>query len=257
MSSVAIKGRRFLVTGGAGTIGSTIVDQLVAGGARSVTVLDNFVRGRRENLRAIADSDALQIVDGDICDRPTVDRLTRGVNGVFHLAALRITQCAEEPRLANEVLVNGTFNVVEAAAAHGVDKVVASSSASVYGLAEHFPTSEDHHPYANDTIYGAAKVYNEGLLRSYHSMTGLDYVALRYFNVYGPRMDVYGVYTEVLVRWMERIAEGRPPLIFGTGEQTMDFVYTTGHRPGEPVGHAGSGHRSRLQRGQRGRDESA
>ena len=122
MSSVAIKGGRFLVTGGAGTIGSTIVDQLVAGGARSVTVLDNFVRGRRENLSAVADSDTLQIVDGDICDRQTVDRLTRGVNGVFHLAALRITQCAEEPRLANEVLVNGTFNVVEAAAAHGVEQ---------------------------------------------------------------------------------------------------------------------------------------
>src|SRR4029453_2216953 len=115
-------------------------------------------------------------------------------------------------------------NVVEAAARHGVRKVVASSSASVYGLAEEFPTREDHHPYANDTIYGAAKVYNEGLLRSFHAMHGLDYVALRYFNVYGPRMDVHGVYTEVLVRWMERIADGKPPLIFGDGTQTMDFV---------------------------------
>jgi UDP-glucose 4-epimerase len=102
---------------------------------------------------------------------------------------------------------------------------VAASSASVYGLAETFPTAEDHHPYANDTLYGAAKVFNEGLLRSFHAMFGLDYVALRYFNVYGPRMDIHGVYTEVLVRWMERIHAGQPPLILGDGQQTMDFVY--------------------------------
>ena len=133
----------------------------------------------------------------------------RGVDIVFHQAAIRITQCAEEPRLALEVLVDGTFNVVEAAADEGVRKLVAASSASVYGLAEEFPTTERHHPYANDTLYGAAKTFNEGLLRSMHADDGLDYVALRYFNVYGPRMDIHGVYTEVLVRWMERIAAGR------------------------------------------------
>jgi len=144
---------------------------------------------------------------------------------VFHQAAIRITQCAEDPRLALEVLVDGSFNVIEAAAREDVRKVVAASSASVYGLAERFPTAEDHHPYANDTLYGAAKTFNEGLLRSFHAMNGLDYVALRYFNVYGARMDVHGLYTEVLVRWMERISEGRPPLIFGNGTQTMDFVY--------------------------------
>ena len=132
-----------------------------------------------------------------------------GIDIVFHQAAIRITQCAEEPRLALEVLVDGTYNVFEAAAEAGVRRVVASSSASVYGLAEEFPTTERHHPYANDTLYGAAKVFNEGLLRSMHAMYGLDYVALRYFNVYGPRMDVHGVYTEVLVRWMERIAAGQ------------------------------------------------
>ena len=112
-------------------------------------------------------------------------------------------------------------------------KLVAASSASVYGLAEDFPTREDHHPYANDTLYGAAKVFNEGLLRSFHAMHGLDYVALRYFNVYGPRMDIHGVYTEVLVRWMERIDAGQPPLIFGDGLQTMDFVFVDGHRARE------------------------
>ncbi|MEZ4683746.1 MAG: NAD-dependent epimerase/dehydratase family protein [Caldilineaceae bacterium] len=104
-------------------------------------------------------------------------------------------------------------------------KIVAASSASIYGLAETFPTTEDHHPYNNQTLYGASKVFNEGLLRSFHDMYGLDYVALRYFNVYGPRMDIHGAYTEVLIRWMERIAGGQAPLIFGDGKQTMDFVY--------------------------------
>jgi UDP-glucose 4-epimerase len=165
------------------------------------------------------------VVDGDIRDRDMVRRLTAGVDVVFHLAALRITQCAEDPRLALESLVDGTFNVVEAAVEHGVRKVVASSSASVYGMAEVFPTPESHHPYHNDTFYGAAKAFNEGMLRSFHAMSGLDYVALRYFNVYGPRMDAYGKYTEVLIRWMERIAAGEPPLVFGDGAQTMDFVH--------------------------------
>jgi len=225
-AAVQLEGGRFFVTGGAGTIGSTIVDQLVEAGAREIVVLDNFVRGREANLAASLPSGRVEVVDGDIRDAGLVRRLTDGADGVFHLAAIRITQCVEEPRLANEVLVDGTFNVVEAAAEHGVPKVVASSSASAYGLAEQFPTREDHHPYNNDTIYGAAKVYNEGLLRSFHAMKGLDYLALRYFNVYGPRMDVHGVYTEVLVRWMERIADGKPPLIFGEGTQTMDFVFT-------------------------------
>jgi len=149
-----------------------------------------------------------------------------GIDVVFHQAAIRITQCATEPRLALEVLVNGTYEIVEAAADAGVRRIVAASSASVYGLAEEFPTTERQHPYANDTLYGAAKTFNEGLLRSFHAMRGLDYVALRYFNVYGPRMDIYGLYTEVLIRWMERIEAGRPPLILGDGQQTMDFVFT-------------------------------
>jgi UDP-glucose 4-epimerase len=122
-------------------------------------------------------------------------------------------------------MCDGTFNVVESAQAAGVKKVVAASSASIYGLAESFPTREDHHPYNNQTWYGTSKVMLEGLLRSYHSMYSLPYVALRYFNVYGPRMDIHGKYTEVLIRWMERIAAGQPPLIFGDGLQTMDFVY--------------------------------
>ncbi|MEH0421066.1 NAD-dependent epimerase/dehydratase family protein [Streptomyces sp. B21-083] len=222
MSSV--RGKKILVTGGAGTIGSNLVDLLAEGGAREIVVLDNFVRGRRANLAKAMPSGVVEVVEGDIRDAATVRKVTEGADLVFHLAAIRITQCAQEPRLANEVMVDGTFNVLEAAAEAGVGKVIASSSASVYGMAETFPTTERHHAYNNDTFYGAAKAFNEGMLRSFHAMYGLDYVALRYFNVYGPRMDIHGLYTEVLIRWMERIEAGEPPLILGDGTQTMDFV---------------------------------
>lgn len=221
-----IEGQRCLVTGGAGTIGSTIVDQLVQARAAEIVVLDNLVRGRPENLIKARENGPVRLVDGDIRDRGLVRSLMTGMDLVFHQAAIRITQCAAEPRLALEVLVHGTYEVVEAAADAGVRKVVAASSASVYGLAEQFPTTESQHPYSNDTLYGAAKTFNEGLLRSFHAMRGLDYVALRYFNVYGPRMDIHGLYTEVLIRWMERIAAGKPPLVLGDGTQTMDFVFT-------------------------------
>jgi UDP-glucose 4-epimerase len=222
-----IQGERILITGGAGTIGSNIADQVAELGAAEVVVLDNFVRGRRDNLTYAEANGAVRVVEGDICDRELVRELVHEADVVFHQAALRITQCATEPRLAVDVLVNGTYNVVEAAAEAKVRKLVAASSASVYGQAESFPTTESHHPYNNDTLYGAAKAFNEGLLRSFTAMQGLDYLALRYFNVYGPRMDIHGVYTEVLVRWMERIAAGEPPIIMGDGSQTMDFVYVT------------------------------
>ena len=148
----------------------------------------------------------------------------QGIDVVFHQAAIRITQCADEPALAMDVLTNGTFIVLEAAVKARVRKVIAASSASVYGLANKFPTDEQHHPYNNRTLYGWAKVMNEGLLRTFHEQYGLDYIALRYFNVYGPRMDTHGAYTEVFIRWMEQIASDRAPVIFGDGTQTMDFI---------------------------------
>ena len=220
-----MKNKRILITGGAGLIGSHIADLLVEEQPSEIVILDNFVRGRRENLERAASAFPLTIVEGDIRNRDLLARICRGVDIVFHQAAIRITQCAEEPRLAFDVLASGTFNVLEAAVNAKVSKVIAASSASVIGAADTFPTTEEHHPYNNRTIYGAAKTFNEGLLRSFAEMYGLRYVALRYFNVYGPRMDVHGAYTEVLIRWMERLAAGEAPLIFGDGNQTMDFVH--------------------------------
>ena len=213
-----IRGKRCLITGGAGFIGSTIADHLIAAKAKEVIILDDLSRGRLENVPQRA-----RFAEGDIRDGKLVRKLMAGVDYVFHQAAVKILQCAAEPRFALDVMANGTFEVFEAARDLGVRKVVAASSASVYGLAEEFPTNESHHPYANETFYGAAKLFTEGMAAS----LGLDCVMLRYFNVYGPRMDVHGAYTEVLPRWMDRIKAGESLLIDGDGGNTRDFTYVT------------------------------
>ena len=221
-----LAGSRILITGGAGFIGSHVADQLLAGeDVREVLLLDTLLRGSRENVDAAARSGRGRLVVGDIRDRELIGKLCDGVDYVIHLAALRITHCAEHPREALQVMVDGTFNVVEACLEARVKKLVAASTASVYGAADVFPTPEDHHPYNNRTLYGAAKLSNELLYRAFHDLHGLAYTALRYFNVYGPRMDRVGRYTEVLIRWHDRIARGEPPLVFGAGHQTMDLVY--------------------------------
>src|SRR5436190_7520902 len=217
--------KRALITGGAGLIGSHIADRLVAEGVQQVVVLDNLTRGRSKNLEPAIASGKLTVIEGDIREPELVLQAMEGIDIVFHEAAIRITQCAEDPRLAHDVLATGTFNVLEASVAKKVKRVVYASSASIYGQAEEFPTNESHHGYGNRTIYGSIKLYGEGLLRSFYEMYGLNYVALRYFNVYGPRMDAFGVYTEVMIRWMERLSAGKPCLILGDGSQTMDFVY--------------------------------
>src|SRR5947208_2906316 len=219
-----LSGAVVLVTGGAGFIGSHIVDQALAARASSVRIVDDFSRGRRENLEAALATNRVQVFLGDIRDAALVDQLTDGVDLVFHQAALRITQCAEEPLRAIEVMVDGTQNVLESAVRHRVTKVLAASSASVYGEPTQLPMDEDH-PFNNRTLYGAAKIANEQMLRAYADMHLVRYVALRPFNVYGPRMDVHGVYTEVMIRWLERLGRGEAPVIFGDGTQTMDFVY--------------------------------
>ena len=223
---MTIDGSTIVVSGGAGLIGSTTIDLLLRHHApRHVIIFDNFSRGTAANIAAARSDPRVSVVEGDIRDRDAVARVLDGADALIHMAALRITACAAEPREAFEVMCSGTFNLVEAAQRAGVRKVVAASTASIYGLAETFPTDESHHPYNNRTWYGAAKVMLEGLLRSYNDMFGLPYVALRYFNVYGPRMDIHGKYTEVLIRWMERLDAGQPPLILGDGTQTMDFIY--------------------------------
>jgi UDP-glucose 4-epimerase len=220
-----LEGSRILITGGAGFVGSHIADQLIAReGVREVILLDNLLRGSRRNIEDALRSGRARLVEGDIRNRSLVDEQIAGVDYVFHMAALRITRCAENPREALEVMYDGAFNVVEACVRHKVKKLVAASSASIYGTADTFPTREDHHPYNNRTLYGAAKMANELMYRAFNDMYGLPYVAMRYFNVYGPRMDTEGKYTEVLIRWYGLVKKGQPPLIFGEGDQTMDFI---------------------------------
>jgi UDP-glucose 4-epimerase len=223
----SLEGASVLVTGGAGLIGSHIVDGLIDAGAGEIRVLDNLVRGSRANLASALARRKITFLEEDVRDAAAVRHAVEGCDYVFHQAAIRITLCAEQPRECMEVLVRGTFNVFEAAVAARVRKVVYASSASVYGAAEVFPTEERHHPYGNRTLYGAAKLMNEGIARSFHDMYGLPSVGLRYFNVYGPRMDVTGAYTEVFIRWLDCIDAGARPQIHGDGSATMDFVYVT------------------------------
>ena len=218
MASLA--GKRVLITGGAGFIGSHIADLLVSEGCERIVAVDNLVRGNRDNLANALQHPAVSLVEGDIRDRELMSDLVLGADIVFHQAALRITQCAAEPDEAFETMARATFGLAQLCSETGTQKLVYASSASIYGAAEVFPTPEQHHGHADRTLYGAAKLFGEGTLRA----LGLPHVTLRYFNVYGPRMDIHGRYTEVLVRWMERIEQGQPPMIFGAGAQSMDFI---------------------------------
>ena len=219
-----LRGASVCITGGAGFVGSHIADQVLAAGAGRVVIVDNFIRGRHENLEDAIATGRVEVIAGDICDRDLVDQAIAGTDLVFHQAAWRITHCAEDAVGAVRVMINGTQNVLDAAVRHGVQKVLSASSASVYGEPSYLPMDEAH-PFNNRTLYGAAKIAGEQLLRAYAEMYGLHYVSLRPFNVYGPRMDVYGAYTEVMIRWLERLEQGAAPIIFGDGLQTMDFVY--------------------------------
>lgn len=222
-----LKGKTALITGGCGLIGSTIADQLVRDAqVEKIVILDNLSRGTLFNIDWAQTHGNIELVEKDIRRFADIRPHFDGVDVVFHQAAIRITACAEHPRECLEVLVDGSFNVVQACVEAEVAKLIAASSASVYGAAGTFPTAEDHHHYHNRTWYGAAKTANECMYRAFHEMHGLPYVALRYFNVYGPRMDVFGKYTEVLIRWLECLDKGERPKIFGDGKQTMDFVFS-------------------------------
>lgn len=220
-----VEGAKILVTGGCGLIGSTTIDQLLREDVQKIVIFDNLVRGSLHNVAEILKDKRVELIKGDIRDVEHTRRVTEGMDAVIHMAAIRITACADNPREAMEVMCNGSFNVVEAAHLAGVKRIVCASTASIYGLADNFPTTEKDHPYNNRTWYGASKIMLEGLLRSFNDMYGTEYCAFRYFNVYGPRMDIHGKYTEVLIRWMERIEAGQPPLILGDGKTSMDFIY--------------------------------
>ena len=222
-----IKGSTILVTGGAGFIGSYVVEELIRLHPHKIIIIDNFIRGSEENMKNFSKSPLVEFHKGDIRDVALLEKCIAQSDYVFHMAALRINACAADPREGFEVMLRSTFDVVELCAKHKVKKVIYSSSASIYGLAQHFPTPETNHPYDNQTFYGAAKSWGEQLLRSFKFMYGLDYVALRYFNAYGPRMDTDGKYTEVMIRWLDCIRDNKNPLIYGDGSTTMDFVYVS------------------------------
>lgn len=220
-----INNNSFLVTGGAGFVGSYLVEELLTHKPSKIYIIDNLFRGSYENMESFIGDPAVEFVKGDIRDKGLIDQYMSKSDYCFHLAALRINACAANPAEGFDVMVKATFDLVEAAKKHKIKKLIYSSSASVYGLAQNFPTPETDAPYDNQTFYGMAKLFGEQLLRSYYSMYGLNYVALRYFNIYGPRMDTDGKYTEVMIKWLDCIVENRVPLIYGDGSTSMDFVY--------------------------------
>lgn len=220
-----IKDSIILVTGGAGFIGSYVIEELIPLQPKKVIIIDNLIRGSRTNMKSFIDHPAIEFHEGDIRDTALLEKCITGADYIFHMAALRINACAANPRDGFEVMLKSTFDVAALSAKHKIKKVIYSSSASVYGLAQHFPTPETDNPYNNQTFYGAAKMWGEQLFRSYKFMQGLDYVALRYFNAYGPRMDTDGKYTEVMIKWLDCIRDEKNPLIYGDGSTTMDFVY--------------------------------
>jgi UDP-glucose 4-epimerase len=220
-----VENATIFITGGAGFIGSYLVEELLPLKPKKIIILDNLIRGSFDNMKSFINNPIVEFVEGDIRDYELVDKLMAQADYLFHMAALRINACAANPEDGFDVMVKATFNVAQSAVKHKVKKVIYSSSASVYGLAQHFPTPETDNPFDNQTFYGGAKLFGEQLFRSYKFMYNLNYVALRYFNVYGPRMDTDGKYTEVMIKWLDCIRDNKNPLIYGDGSTSMDFVY--------------------------------
>ena len=223
-----IRGSRVLVIGGAGFIGSHVVDELVKEDVKEIIVFDNFCRGTRGNLEEALKDPRVKVyeVGGDICQTDILDSAMNGVDYVIHLAALWLLQCHEYPRAAFDVNIRGTFNVLEACVHHNVKKLVYSSSASVYGDAIEIPMTESH-PFNNKTFYGATKIASEQMCRAFYHRYGLNYVALRYMNVYGPRQDYKGAYIAVIMKVLDRLDQELPPIVYGDGSQSYDFIYVS------------------------------
>ena len=223
-----LQGTTVLVIGGAGLIGSHLVDELTKTKVKKIIVFDNFTRGSKDNLQTALQDTRVEIFDlgGDILHTDILDAAFVGVDYVFHLSALWLLHCHDYPRSAFHVNIEGTFNVLEACVKHNVKKLIYSSSASVYGDAITTPMTEDH-PYNNKTFYGATKIAGEHMCRAYHHRYGLDYVGLRYMNVYGARQDYKGTYIAVIMKILDRLDQGLPPIIYGDGSQCYDFIYVT------------------------------
>lgn len=223
-----IRGSKLLVIGGAGLIGSHVVEELLKEDVQEVIVYDNFCRGTAENLEDALKDPRCHIyeVGGDVQQTDILDSAMKGVDGVFHLAALWLLQCYDYPRAAFDVNIRGTFNVLEACVAHKVKRLVYSSSASVYGDSLTDIMTEDH-PYNNWTFYGATKIASEHMLKSYHRRYGLNGVGLRYMNVYGARQDYKGTYIAVMMKILDNLDKGISPVVYGDGSQSYDFIYVS------------------------------
>lgn len=219
-----LEGSRIVLIGGAGLVGSHIVDQLIAEPVKEIVVFDNFLRGTKANLSAAMQSPKVRIVEASMTDRDALKRELAGADGVFLLASLWLGECVNDPRQAWEVNTIGTWNVVEACRDAGVKRIVYSSSASVYGNAVVTPMTEDH-PYNNRTTYGATKIANEQMLRAIYEQHKLPYIGMRYMNIYGPRMDYEGTYVSVIMKVLDKIFANERPVVFGDGSQVYDFIH--------------------------------
>lgn len=227
MNNTKIKDSVIFVTGGAGFIGSYLIEELLKYSPAKIIALDNLIRGSYDNMENYVSNPLIEFIKGDVRDDKLLEKCISKSDYIFHMAALRINACAENPAEGFDTMVVVPFRIAEHAKKYNIKKIIYSSSASIYGMAQNFPTKESDNPYDNQTFYGAAKLFGEQLFRSYKFMYGTDYVALRYFNVYGPRMDTDGKYTEVMIKWLDCIKNNSDPKIYGNGSTTMDFVYVT------------------------------
>ena len=219
-----LNNKKIMVIGGAGLIGSHIVDQLIQEPVSEIVVYDNFERGTRANLESAIQSPKVQVIEASMTDAKTLYKSLEGVDGVFLLASLWLGECVNDPRKAWETNVMGSWNVVEACQKLGIERVVYSSSASVYGNALVTPMTEEH-PFNNRTTYGATKIAIEQMYRAIYEQHKMPYIGMRYMNIYGPRMDYKGTYVSVIMKVLDRIFADQPPLIFGDGSQMYDFIY--------------------------------
>ena len=220
-----IRGKNILIIGGAGLIGSHVVEALLKEDVNEVIVYDNFCRGTYENLKEALGDERCRIfeIGGDILQTDVLNAAMKDVEGVVHLAALWLLQCYEFPRAAFDVNIQGTFNVLEACVANRIERLIYSSSASVYGDAIEEPMTEGH-PYNNWTFYGATKIAGEHMFKAYHKRYELKGVGLRYMNVYGPRQDYKGTYIAVMMKILDNLDKGISPVVYGDGSQAYDFI---------------------------------